>query len=311
MGRVDGRRITKDVPMYLLAPQLMTERNDAMNMCTVDIPIEPLRKYMNQQRREGRHLSHMALIMAAYTRVAMEFPSLNRFVVRRRVYEHTDMSISLVVLRPGNTGNEDTMAKLYFDENDTIFTVQEKINAYVEKNSSGMEEDENGLDKLMSFALKAGFLLDVIGWIVRTLDRYGLTPQFLVDILPFHASALITNLASIRTNHIYHHVYNFGTTSMSIAMGNLREVPRPGRSGEVEMVRCMPLGVVMDERIASGHYFALVFARLKELLAEPALLEQPFSGTPLVIPMDWEERKAWYKKWEKRFARRDAKRAQK
>ncbi len=308
MGRPDGRRITKEAPMYLLAPQLMTERNDAMNMITVDIPVEPLRKYMNAKRKEGKHLSHMALIMSAYVRTAMEFPCLNRFVVRKRIYEHDDVAVSLVVLRPGDTGNDSTMAKLYFNEKDTIFTVQEQIDAYVEKNSTGNAEDANGLDKLMGIVLKLGFILDFIGWLVRTLDRFGMLPRFLLDILPFHASLLITNLASIRTNHIYHHVYNFGTTSVGIAMGNLREVPKKGRGGEVELVRCIPLGVVMDERIASGHYFALAFARIQELLANPELLETPWNGEPTIKPLDWEERKEWYAKRAKKFAKRDARR---
>ncbi|MGM9615016.1 MAG: hypothetical protein ACI3W7_05805 [Oscillospiraceae bacterium] len=275
MGRVDGRRVKGEVPMYLLAPQFMTKRNDAMNMTTVDIPIEPMRRYMNAKRKEGYHISHMALIMTAYAHLVGEYPSINRFIQNRRVYEHNDFSVSLVVLRPGNTGNDDTMAKLYFQPEDTVFDVQRKIDEYIEKNASGAEEDKNGLDKVMGFLCSLGGLVDIIGVILRFMDRHGWLPRFLVDVSPFHASLLITNLASIRTNHIYHHVYNFGTTSVSIAMGNLREVPKRGKDGSVELVRCMPLGVVMDERIASGHYLALAFARMKDMLAHPEQLEQP------------------------------------
>lgn len=277
MGRVDGRRVKGEVPMYMLAPQFMPHRNDAMNMTTVDIPIEPLRKYMNAKRKEGHHISHMALIMTAYAHLVGEYPSINRFVQNRRVYEHNDFTISLVVLRPGSTGNDDTMAKLYFQPEDTVFDVQRKIDEYIEKNTSGAEEDQNSLDKIMGVLCSLGGLLDIVGAILRFLDRHGWLPKILIEISPFHASLLITNLASIRTNHIYHHVYNFGTTSVSIAMGNMREVPKRGRDGSVELVRCIPLGVVMDERIASGHYLALAFARLKDMLAHPEQLEQ--SGT--------------------------------
>jgi len=281
MGRVDGRRIKKEVPMYLLAPQFMPTRNDAMNMTTIDIPIEPLKKYMNAKRKEGHHISHMALIMTAYAHLAGEYPSINRFVQNRRVYEHKDFCISLVVLRPGNTGNDDTMSKLYMTPQDTVFDVQRKIDEYIEKNSTGKEEDNNALDKWMGILCSLGGLLDVAGALLRWLDRLGLLPRALVNASPFHASLLVTNLASIRTNHIYHHVYNFGTTSVSMAMGNLREVPKRGKNGEVELVRCMPIGVVMDERIASGHYLALAFARFKDLLAHPEQLEVPAGGAVL------------------------------
>ena len=275
MGRIDGTRVKNEVPMYYLIPQFMTTRSDAMNMTTVDIPIEPLRKYMNAKRKEGRHISHMALIMTAYAHLAGEYPSINRFIQNRRIYQHNDFTISLVVLRPGNTGNEDTFAKLYFTPEDTVFDVQRKIDEYIEKNTSGAEEDSNALDKWMGILCSLGGLLDVAGWLLRFLDRHGWLPRELVDASPFHASLLITNLASIRTNHIYHHVYNFGSTSVSMAMGNMREVPKRGKDGSVELVRCMPLGVVMDERIASGHYLALAFARFKDLLAHPEQLEQP------------------------------------
>lgn len=275
MGRVDGTRVRNEVPMYFLIPQFMPHRVDSMNMTTVDIPVEPLRRYMNAQRRLGRHISHMALIMTAYTHVAAEFPSLNRFVANRRIYDHNDFTISLVVLRPGNTGNDDAMAKLYFTPEDTVLDVQRKLDEYIEKNSSGAEEDNNSMDRFMAKLCRLGGLLDVAGWFLRFMDRHGLLPRALVDISPFHASCLVTNLASIRTNHIYHHVYEFGTTSVAIAMGNLREVPKRGPNGQVELVRCIPLGVVMDERIASGHYFALAFARFKELLAHPEELEKP------------------------------------
>ena len=35
------------------------------------------------------------------------------------------------------------------------------------------------------------------------------------------------------------------------------------------------MGVVMDERICGGHYFAQAFSRMKEYLTHPELLEQP------------------------------------
>ena len=56
-------------------------------------------------------------------------------------------------------------------------------------------------------------------------------------------------------------------------MGNMREVPRRGKDGIV-FDRCMPLGVVMDERIANGHYLAQAFAQIKQSLADPRLMER-------------------------------------
>lgn len=272
MGRADGTLVRDEVPMYYLIPHFLTERSDSMNMITLDIPVEPQRAYMNAKRREGKRISHMAILMTAYAHLIAEFPSVNRFISNRRIYQHNDFTVSLVVLRPGG-GNDDTFSKLTFTPQDTIFDVQEKIDRYIETNSSG--EETNLLDKWMGILCRLNGLMRLGINIIRWADRHGLLPRQLIDASPFHASVLISNLASIRTNHIYHHVYNFGTTSVSITMGNLRDVPKRGRDGQIELVRCMPLGVVMDERIASGYYLASAFNRFKEMLAHPELLEKP------------------------------------
>jgi hypothetical protein len=259
--------------MYYLLPQFLPHKYDAMNMITVDIPEEPLRKYMNEKHRKGHTVSHMALIMTAYLHMAAEFPCVNRFIVNRKIYQHDDFTISLVVLRPGTVGNDDTMGKLHLDFTDTVFDVQRKIDEYITVNTA--TEQENSLDKAMRVFCKMNGILRVVVGLVRWVDRNGLLPKSLIDISPFHASLLMSNLASIRTNHIYHHVYDFGTTSVTMTMGNLHEVPKRGPDGTIVLERCLPLGIVMDERIASGHYLGLAFSRVKELLANPELLESP------------------------------------
>ena len=88
------------------------------------------------------------------------------------------------------------------------------------------------------------------------------------------AALLLTDLASIRTDAIYHHVYEFGTTSIAVAIGNSREVAKR-KSGELIFQKCMPLGIVMDERIASGSYFAVAFHTFQEYLKHPECLEGP------------------------------------
>ena len=276
MGRPDGIRVRESSnPIYYLIPQFMPHRHDSMNMITVDIPVEPLRQYMNAQRREGKHISHLALIITAYVHTVAEFPLLNRFLVNKRIYEHKDFKMAMVVLRAGGGANDDTQSKLDLSYSDTIFDIQDKIDRYLEENTAGADEGENDMEKIMGIIMKMPWLINFIGWVLRFGDKHGLIPQSLLDVSPFHASVLITNLASIRTNHIYHHVYDFGTTSIAIAMGNMRDVVKRGKGGTIEAVRCIPLGIVMDERIASGHYFALAFAHLKDLLAHPEKMENP------------------------------------
>ena len=76
--------------------------------------------------------------------------------------------------------------------------------------------------------------------LVKLLDRLGLLPRFVIDLSPFHTSLFITNLASINTEAIYHHCYEFGTTGVFVCMGK----PVPNfLTGEYNK-KIMPLGIV-------------------------------------------------------------------
>ena len=265
--RPDGYKVKNADPMYMLIPYFLTKRYDAMNMTTLDIPVEPMKAYINAKRREGVQLSHVGLVLAAFVRTVAEFPLLNRFIGGKKVYQHKDITVSMVVLRPGGG---DVMSKLYFEPEDDVFEVQKKIDSFVDDNR--VNEDQL-LDKAMKILLHIPGLMGFAIGVLRFMDRHGLLPNSLVKVSPFHASLLISNLASIRSNAIFHHVYDFGTTSLALTMGTQKEEPKRGPGGAVGFERCIPMGVVMDERICNGLYFSQAFSRFKSYLADPVKLE--------------------------------------
>ena len=267
--RADGKRLRHTDPMYRVAAHIMDKRVDSMNMTTIDIPYEPIQEYINKKRKEGIRISHMALVIAAYIRTMAEFPELNRFVVNKKIYTRNEVAVGMVVLKSLEDHNG-TMSKMYFDKANTVFEVNDIINKYVEENRDVPEN--NSTEKLIKILLSIPGLLTVGVKVFKLMDRYGLLPKAIINASPFHMSMGITNLASIRTNHIYHHCYEFGTTSVFMAMGNLREVAKR-KGDEIIFVRSLPIGVTMDERICSGSYFASAFRALKKYLANPELLE--------------------------------------
>ncbi len=268
--RQDGKRVKNANPMYTIMPYVLKHRYDAMNMIELDIPVEPIQAYLNAKRKEGHRYSHMGVVLSAYLRAAAEFPSINRFIVNKRIYQRNEFSVAMVVLKPGE--HDGTMNKMYFAMEDNIDAVHQKIDDYVNQNRG--EGETNATDQLMSTLLSIPGLLNVGVGVLRFMDRYGLLPKSLINASPFHASLTISNLASIRTNHIFHHIYEFGTTSVFVTLGNMREVPKRIR-GEIVHKRCLPMGVVLDERICSGSYYAAFFARFKQYMMDPSLLEGP------------------------------------
>lgn len=277
--RADGKKIKVTDPEYAIVPHIMVQRNDALNMIELDIPAEPLQDYINNARKQGHRISHLAVFIAAYVRVVGEFPMLNRFIVNKRVYARNELNVGMVVLKGGKMDNG-TMSKVNFDPTDSIFEVNRKINDFIEFNRK--DDKSSATDKLVDVLLKTPGLLRVGVSVLKWMDWHNLLPGAIIDASPFHTTLTISNLASIRTNHIFHHIYNFGTTGVLMTMGNSREVAKRDVNDEIHFEKCIPFGVVMDERLCSGSYLAVAFRKFKNYLKDPSVLETPLEEKDVI-----------------------------
>ena len=125
-----------------------------------------------------------------------------------------------------------------------------------------------------AIGIASGVMLIVLG-LVKLLDRYGLAPKALLDELPFHTSMYVTNMASIGMTRVYHHIYNFGNTSLFFSMGTPQRSNQPDMKGEISRKCILPIGITADERVCSGAIYAKLFAVMKHCLSNPYELEQP------------------------------------
>ena len=257
MYRADGYRVKTNDAMYELVPYIMPYRYDASNCVKVDIDLSLIQDYVRECRKKGISMSHMSIIIAGALRLVSQNPFLNRFCMNRKIYSRNHFCVSFVTLQPGKT--TDTVTKIYFNLDDDIFTVNKKVQEAIER--AQQPAAENALDKLMASLLRIPFLAGAAVGVLKFIDKYFTLPFSIIDASPFHTSLFITNLASIRTNAIYHHLYEFGTTGIFIAMG--QPVKKLVKNGElVEEHKVMELGIVTDERIANGHYFGRCFKEL-------------------------------------------------
>ena len=270
MYRADGYRVRTNDAMYELVPYIMPYRYDASNSVTVDIDLDLMQDYIRKCRKKGINMSHMSIIIAGALRIASQNPFLNRFVMNRKIYARNHFCVSFVTLQPGKTS--DTVNKLYFNLDDDIFTVNRKVQEAIERTQQ--PTSQNALDKLMASLVRIPFLVGAAVGVLKFIDKYFTLPFSIINASPFHTSLFITNLASIRTNAIYHHLYEFGTTGIFISMGQPKR--RIEKNGEtVEEKKIMPLGIVTDERIANGHYYGRCFRELNRYYKNPELLEVP------------------------------------
>jgi pyruvate/2-oxoglutarate dehydrogenase complex dihydrolipoamide acyltransferase (E2) component len=269
--RADGRKVREGLSAIERAiPYIMPKRVDAQNYVTEYVDEEVIRGYIREVRRvKGVRLSRMAVLIAAYYLSARRHPYINRFVVNSRIYQRNHFCVSFVMLKSDTNGKGvQTTVKVFLEPGDNVFTINEKISALIEENSRPV--NQNNTDKFAAFMFSIPLLPKLVLGLARLLDHFGLLPRFVIDLSPFHTSMFITNLASIQTSSIYHHIYEFGTTSVFVSMG--KSVPN-FLTGELKS-KLIPIKVVMDERICTGHDYAMFYKTMRRFLKNPALLEE-------------------------------------
>ena len=127
--RADGRVLKKIDPIIALTPYLMPMRCDAQVFLNYRLDYEKMARYIVEQGANGHKLTFMELIIAAFVRTVSEMPEVNRFVVNKRLYARTQLTVSFALLL--DTGNpddiEENTVKCYFDPRDTIFDVADRV----------------------------------------------------------------------------------------------------------------------------------------------------------------------------------------
>lgn len=269
--RSDGKRIKNLPPFFKIIPNIMMERNDSQVLFRQDVVLTPLDEYIDKKAEEGIKLSYMQIIYAAIVRVIAERPQLNRFAMNGEIYARNKITIALAIKKSLTDDGEETTTKIDFEGTENIFEVKKKIDEIIEQNKN--VETDNGTDKLAK-ALTAipTFVLRPVVKILKLMDRHGMLPKAIIEASPFHTSAFLTNVGSLGIDSIYHHIYNFGTTSMFFSMGR-RKKSYVFDDEEIQEERCITIAFVGDERICDGYYFANSFKLLQRYLRKPELLE--------------------------------------
>lgn len=276
--RPDGRVIKNLEPIQQIMPYIMKTRTDSMNMYEDTFSCGPMDAYIKAKAEEGIKLSYMHIIIAAIVRLIALRPQLNRFVMNGRIYARPKIWVSFVVHPTLKDGSAETTIKLCFEGTETILEIAEKVTEAIEKETT-LRVEENGVDRLIRFLMKCipGFMIKFVVSTLMWMDKHGIMPRAIVELSPFHTSFFITNLKSLGISHIFHHVYNFGTTGLFFAMGKEKDTPVV-RKGEIVVEKHMGFGMVSDERFCDGLYFALSLRMLRKIMRNPAVLEKPLEA---------------------------------
>lgn len=268
--RPDGKVVKGLKPFYKIIPYIMKKRSDSQVFFEDRIYLENVNEYIKKKKEEGIRITHMEFMLAAIGRLMEERPHLNRFIMNRKIYQRNENVISLAIKKKLIDESIETTVKFRIKPEDTIIDIAKQVEDVVAENKK--EEKENMTDKIAAFIMAfPNFVIKFLMAVIVFLDNHGLLPKAVIDASPFHTSAFLTNLGSLGINSIYHHIYDFGTTSIFFAMGNKRY--EKDTEGNIRVF--IDLKVVADERICDGLYYARSFALLKKYFEKPEILEEP------------------------------------
>jgi hypothetical protein len=273
--RKDGRLLRSLPAFSKFIPYIMPTRNDALIHYEESLEVSNLDRRLRQLRVDGyKGIGILHFWIAAYIRAVSMLPAMNRFVVGRRIYAHNNIEVVMAVKRSMSIEATETTIKVAFQPTDTIFDVYNKLNEKIEEIKA--DEGNNNTEDVADFLCKLPrFILRFAVWLLRVLDYFGWIPTALTDASPFHGSMIITDLGSLRIGPVYHHIYNFGTLPVFIAFGAKRHATELNRKGEIVDNKYLDCKMVMDERIADGHYYAQFLRAIRYLFEHPQVVEAP------------------------------------
>lgn len=274
-------RLVKAPGLQTIMGYLWPKRTDCEVYINDKVDATELLKYL--ERKNAEHPDYKTTIFhAAITgmaRMVKERPLMNRFIQGYRIYERDEITISFVAKRRFADGSDEALMVLVPKDEDTLDSISRRIVGDVRETRKS-ETSTDGVDKMLdNLAKLPRLLLMLIVRVVRWLDFWGVNPKALTEGDPNYTTILTSNLGSIQTPSVYHHLNNYGTLSIMITVGTLHKEEMLMPDGTKEIRDVVDYGATLDERIADGFYFARSLKLIKYIFAHPEMLDMPL-GEP-------------------------------
>lgn len=285
-SRPDGRYLKNIDPFMRFFPFLMKGRNESAIYFTQEIDITQLKTYLHEKNRLVDRKSRSTPFHAVLTALAIamsERDHMNRFVIGRRLYARKYLNCAFVIKRSFREDAKEEIVIMDLEQEDTLESISQRIKEEVKKIKKEAEANENKrhgavdwLSKLMN--LPRLFLRAVIRFLTF-LDYHGWLPKAIIRVDPMHTSIFISHLGSLGIDAPYHHLYEWGTTSVFLTIGAAKKIPKVMADGSIEIREVMNIALTLDERITDGFYFARSIKRFQQLLENPEQLDDKSRST--------------------------------
>ena len=271
MARINSRKI-KIGGMTQLLIDLKPRRCDADVFINTPIDVTNLVDYVNKRKKKGDKITYFHAFLLALAKTIYNRPKLNRYVKNRHMYEHTNVVISFVAKVEFEDDSEEVMLLIEVKEDDNINTISKKIYDQISvlRNKKFNKKGANGaLDTLGK--LPNIIRVPLVGTL-KLMDEKGILSKSLQEDDIYFASAIVTDIGSLKSDSIYHNNTNFGTASSITAIGEIKDQVKVV-DGKEKIYKACKFGINFDERVADGFYMIKAFKILEYIIENPKLLE--------------------------------------
>jgi len=283
--RWDAYRLRGLDPVHVMMPYMFGDRTSNEAVLGEVMDLTEVDKYLAKKNAQNPEFKYtwFHFITAAISKAILLRPKMNYFIAGGRYYERKKIQVAFNVKRQFSDEAEESMAKFVLDPEGG--SPVEQVHDYVHKFVTKVrKENQNvGVDDMLKFLSHLPrFAWRIMSWALKRMEYYGIYPKSLAMDDPCYSSAYLTNLGSIKMNADYHHLFNWGTISFFVTIGEKKMRPYFKEDGSYEMRNTIKLGLTIDERIADGYYFAKTLRLVRKIFQNPELLDAP-AATPIDI----------------------------
>jgi len=275
--RFDGKYLKDIDSMHFIMPFMYPDRCDNQAFFTFQIDLSNLDAYLakkNADNPDYRYNMYQCIVTAVLKTITLR-SKLSLFIHNRKMYRRNEVSAAFTVKQEFADDGGEVLAFIHSKPEWNIDDVHNEIRRQLLKlKKKGYVDESTGFmdkfNKIPKFISRPA--LRFVCW----LEKKGMIPKALIETDPYHSSVVLANLGSIGLPDGYHHLTNWGTTSMFLVVGQSGRMPF-FENDEVVFKNGVKLGFTVDERIADGYYFSKSIKIMQLLLEEPELLEKPLN----------------------------------
>lgn len=272
--RRDGKRLRNIDAMHYIMPLMYPNRCDNEAYMSISVDISYTEEYIKEYNKNhpDNRISVFDLVIAAALKTIKLRPQMNRFITNQTMYQRDDITAAFTVKKEFRDDGDETLARIVATDDDTLDSICHKVREQIALCKTQDDESTKAMNFIMKLPGK-----HIIGAVARFLDRHGWMPQSVIATDPYQCSVVLTNLGSLGLNVGYHHLMNWGTTSIFIIVGSKKNKTHLNPDGTITTTRELDLACTLDERISDGFYYARSMRLIKSLIENPKLMEGPLS----------------------------------